>query len=293
MTNQNYDSEQIIDINSNNVTTSSIDADYPEQHYLKLILIYFLTMYFASSIFQIVVMSLYKVIFDMPTGSTDANGVIVYTKHFQDFVNLWTQIGVYGMIFAVLVLSLKKVIRADLFRTKGHMKDTFKKAGKGILYVYVASYVSNIILMILQVVDESENQTAIVDMLHSSQTFAVVLYCAILIIVAPIVEELIFRKAMFGYLRKFKFSKNIKILITGLLFGGIHVATAILVMLIEKASFNVIITEVLLGIPYCVMGCVLGYIYVESDENVVVPTLVHMFNNALSVILNLFLIYYI
>ena len=61
-------------------------------------------------------------------------------------------------------------------------------------------------------------------------------------------------------------------------------------MIIESAPTVEIFTEVLLGIPYIVMGFVLGYIYSESDENVVVPTLVHMFNNGLSVIANLILI---
>ena len=61
-------------------------------------------------------------------------------------------------------------------------------------------------------------------------------------------------------------------------------------MIIDSSPASMIITEILLGIPYCIMGFVLGYIYADSDENFVVPTLVHMFNNAMSVILNLFVV---
>ena len=91
-------------------------------------------------------------------------------------------------------------------------------------------------------------------------------------------------------MRKYNFSKNKKIIISGILFGGIHVATSIIVMLVESAPASEIFTEMLLGIPYIVMGFVLGFIYSDSDENVIVPTLVHMFNNGLSVVANLLLI---
>lgn len=289
MNNQN----KTIDINSDSISTSSVDIEYPTNHYLKTIIIYFICMYFASSVAQTIIMALYKLIFDMPSGYQNANGELVYTQHFSDFVNLWTQISVYLAIFIVLVLLLRKAIQNDILRTKINLKSTFKKAGKGICFVYIASYICNLVLMLLRIVDESENQTQIVDMLHSSQTFAVILYCGILIIAAPIVEELIFRKSMFSYLKRYNLSKNLKILITGILFGGIHVATAILIMILDGSSFKLIITEFLLGIPYCVMGCVLGYIYADSDENFVVPTLVHMFNNAASVIINLLLIKFI
>lgn len=285
--------DKIIDVSNDSLSTSSIDAEYPTNHYLKAIIIYFLCMYFASSIVQVIIMALYNAIFGMPSGYENSLGEIVYSQHYLDFVNLWTQISVYLLIFIVLVLLLRKVIVSDLLRSKVNLVGTFKKAGKGIVFVYIASYACNLLLMLLNIVDESENQTQIVDMLHSSQTFAVVLYCGILIIAAPVVEELIFRKAMFSYLRRFNLSKTLKIVITGILFGGIHVATAILVMIIDGASFRLIITEFLLGIPYCVMGCVLGYLYADSDENFIVPTLVHMFNNAASVILNLLLIKFI
>ena len=191
----------------------------------------------------------------------------------------------------MLVYSLRKVFFSDISRSKTNLKSTLKKAGLGILYVYAASFVCNYVLTMLGVVDQSENQNSIVDMLSSPQRLAVMLYCVILIVIAPIVEELIFRKSMFGFMRKYNFSKNKKIIISGILFGGIHVATSILVMIIESAPINEIGTEMLLGIPYIVMGFVLGFIYSDSDENVVVPTLVHMFNNGLSVIANLILIY--
>ena len=287
----NTNNEKIlIDVDNTNVTSSSSEIEYSDSHYLKLILIYFVTMYFGASIAQILVMLSYNIFYDLPKSYISADGLTVLTEHYQDFVNLWTQIGVYSIIFVVLVYFLRKVFVNDLLRSKSNIKLTLKKAALGIVYVYVASYICNFILTMLNVVDQSENQNAIVDMLGSSQKFAVMIYCLILIVIAPIVEELIFRKSIFGFLRKFNLTNTKKIIISGVLFGGIHVATSILVMIIESAPTVEIFTEVLLGIPYIVMGFVLGYIYSESDENVVVPTLVHMFNNGLSVIANLILI---
>lgn len=287
----NTNNEKIlIDVDNTNVTSSSSEIEYSDSHYLKLILIYFVTMYFGASIAQILVMLSYNIFYDLPKSYISADGLTVLTEHYQDFVNLWTQIGVYSIIFVVLVYFLRKVFVNDLLRSKNNIKLTLKKAALGIVYVYVASYICNFILTMLKVVDQSENQNAIVDMLGSSQKFAVMIYCLILIVIAPIVEELIFRKSIFGFLRKFNLTNTKKIIISGVLFGGIHVATSILVMIIESAPTVEIFTEVLLGIPYIVMGFVLGYIYSESDENVVVPTLVHMFNNGLSVIANLILI---
>lgn len=288
--NNTNNEKTLIDVENSSVVSTSSEIEYSDKHYLKLILIYFMTMYFGSSIAQALVMFSYNIFFDLPKYDTINQGEVILTQHFQDYVNLWTQITVYVIIFIILVYLLRKVFVSDLIRSKNNLKYTFKKAALGIVYVYVASYVCNFVLTLLKIVDQSENQNAIVDMLGSPQKFAVALYCIILVIIAPIVEELIFRKSIFGFLRKFNLKNKYKILISGILFGGIHVATAILVMIVESAPVTQIFTEMLLGIPYIVMGFVLGYIYSESDENIVVPTLVHMFNNGLSVILNLILI---
>lgn len=279
----NYN-EEIIDVTQENITSQSFEVEYNSKHYLQAIIIYFLSMYIGASFIQTLLIMIYPALFGKNPTYEDPFGNSQFTTHFIDFANLWTQILVYGIIFTVLVLILKNAIRRDFARTKNDWKFTLKKVGLGIVYVYVASYACNILLTLLQITQDSENQDAIVGMLTSSNSFAIVLYILVLVILAPIVEELIFRKAMFGYMKKFNLSKTKKILISGIIFGGIHVATAILSMIIESASIKEIITEVILGIPYCVMGIILSYTYADSDENMAVPTLIHMFNNALSVI---------
>lgn len=281
--NNNFN-EETIDVNTNDVTSTSCEIEYTSKHYLNAIIIYFAVMYIGASVVQSLLMGVYKLIYDLPISYTDTNGVIQFYPHFMDFINLWTQILVYALIFVVLFFMLKKVFLSDINRSKSDMKNTFKQAGLGILYVYAASYACNIVLSLLQITEDSENQDAIVSMLSSPNVLAIILYIVVLVVLAPIVEELIFRKAMFGYMKKYNLSEKKKILISGIIFGGIHVATAILSMILEQAGIIEIGTEIILGIPYCVMGVVLGYIYSKSEENVIVPTLVHMFNNALSVI---------
>ncbi len=44
------------------------------------------------------------------------------------------------------------------------------------------------------------------------------------------------------------------------------------------------------GVAYFVMGFVFGFIYLKSDRNIVIPTIVHIINNGVSILLILILL---
>ena len=117
--NDTNNEKTLIDVDTTNVTSVSSEIEYSDKHYLTLILIYFVTMYFGASIAQILVMFSYNIFYDLPTSYVNSDGLTVFTQHYQDYVNLWTQIGVYTIIFIVLVQIILIYFGGNLFRTYG------------------------------------------------------------------------------------------------------------------------------------------------------------------------------
>lgn len=117
----------------------------------------------------------------------------------------------------------------------------------------------------------SLNQQAIERSLLSSSGIFMIL---VTIIFAPVIEELIFRKAMF------RFFKNqwLAMVISAVLFGLIHVSS--------ETSFMAFFTNL---ITYSASGFALGYIYIRNKHNVWSVILVHAVSNAVSIAAILFL----
>ena len=82
------------------------------------------------------------------------------------------------------------------------------------------------------------------------------------IIYAPIVEEIIFRKSVKNVFN----NKYLFIIISGVIFGVLHISD----------FYN--INEILLGIPYIIMGLDLAYIYLRTN-NIYTTILFHSFHN--------------
>ena len=136
------------------------------------------------------------------------------------------------------------------------------------------------LMAILNISDTSANQSALEAIVAGKYGF-IVLFT--IIILGPICEELIFRQSAF---RLFRRGTNCwtKIILTGVIFGSIHVTSAILMYFME-GSFNAIPKEFLLGIPYILQGIALSYVYYRSNENIIPVTIVHILNNLIAGIL--------
>lgn len=90
-------------------------------------------------------------------------------------------------------------------------------------------------------------------------------------IMAPLVEELVFRKS-FRVMFKNKFAF---ILISGLVFGALHV-----IFSIENAY------DYLYLLPYCSLGLAFSYMYYKTD-NIWCPITMHAIHNGIMTILNI------
>lgn len=123
----------------------------------------------------------------------------------------------------------------------------------------------NILLMSLGVEGNAENQDIVTQMVIS---YPLLMGIAV-VILAPIVEELLFRYYLFGFISKH--SRWIAYLVSSSLFGFIHVMS-------DLANNWMFI------LPYAGMGLVLAWSY-DSSKRIIYPILVHAANNGLSFIL--------
>lgn len=117
---------------------------------------------------------------------------------------------------------------------------------------------------------EAANQLSIIRALNSR---GMVLMLISAIIIGPIVEELIFRKAFFGLISNVK----IAMIASSFTFGAVH--------LIGEAS---LLGALINGMSYIVMGFVFGYIYIRNQKNIWVPICVHILSNMIAILAILF-----
>lgn len=120
----------------------------------------------------------------------------------------------------------------------------------------------------------AENQNTIEEMLNSKSFWMVILSAGIL---GPICEEVVFRKAFFNVCK----TREMGILLSSLCFGVIHMFSSI--GLYDMYSIT------LMTMPYIFSGIALGLLYIKNDCNIMVPTIVHMLSNIISMIGIMFL----
>ena len=160
-----------------------------------------------------------------------------------------------------------------IFLLKKEIKEDKNKFNLSLLLKYLPIYLLGIILMGLsnyilsgitgiELSENEENVRTFIKYYPIYMFFSSVIY-------APIVEELIFRKST----DVFK-NKLVYILVSGLLFGLIHVVGN------GNESFN----ELLMGIPYIIMGIDFAYIYVKS-KSIFTTMIIHSFHNFILIII--------
>ena len=118
--------------------------------------------------------------------------------------------------------------------------------------------------------DKNTSQESIINILNSDALAVTIITTVIL---APIVEELIFRKALHKLLSRFHIA--IFYVLSSFAFAIIH-------MLSGNADF---LTLFLQFIPYFLSGLMLAFIYHKSKYNIYITIICHMLNNRLAIIL--------
>lgn len=140
--------------------------------------------------------------------------------------------------------------------------------------MFIASIAISAIYNILGIYGESDNENIIALMMSSSgiwlMTFNVV-------ILAPIIEEFIFRKMLIDTCEKsFRINPIVAVMISSVIFAFIHVS--------DCQNFKFIFQYLALAIPLC-------FTYHLSRNNIFASILVHMINNAIVAISYILVIY--
>lgn len=168
------------------------------------------------------------------------------------------------VIDIIYLVSLVFIYRKEL---KEDFKD-FKENGAGYIFKYAPLYLLGVILMGItnallvkvtgmEMSTNEQNVRTLIKYYTLYMSFSSVMY-------APIVEELIFRKSI-----KNLFNDNVLfVLMSGLIFGLIHVV----------GTGNEGINEILMGIPYIIMGLDFAYIYAKT-KNIFTTMTLHSIHN--------------
>ncbi len=196
------------------------------------------------------------------------------TPIFESMVNLICYLAMIIPMVLILRPSLK--FDLDLFK-KIPASDTFSKVGMGILYVIAAGFAANFLAIIINLMLNTPNQISMNQLSINKMLFLNPLAAGLMIFAAvfigPVVEELAFRKSIFGFIR----NQKTALIVSSVLFGAIHIVGELITL-----DFIGALTS---GISYIAAGFVFGYIYTNANKNIYIPILTHIGYNAVSVIL--------
>lgn len=202
----------------------------------------------------------------------------------SDFFFIFAFIITYTIIFVFLLYFIINTLKRDfasfirrIWINLGFIVGLFAIA-------FLSSIVANVILLMLGVEDEAANQGGLIDMMKLADGGLLVILVILFCLIVPILEELVFRKALYGFVKKLillitkhdpiedqrsnkvLYASLGSIVISGLIFGLIHIQGDYIYLL-----------------QYGTMGIILGFSYFISKENIYVPLGIHIIQNVIGV----------
>lgn len=191
-------------------------------------------------------------------------GIDIYniSQNMLIFINLIIDI----LFMIILFLVYYKDIINDIRDFKENYKSYLRVAFKWWVFAFLFMYISNIIIFII-VKSNASNEEIIQSMVNKYPLYMLFQVS----IMAPFVEEMLFRKSI----RDIVTNKYLYIIISALIFGGLHVLTS-------KSYL-----EMLYIIPYGVFGGIFAYIYCKT-KNIFSTITVHHFHNTIIVLYYIF-----
>ena len=219
------------------------------------IVVVYLVVWIAVLILQIV----------MAVPYIDSEGFIVMTEAQEfRFISI-TNLALYLTLFLIFIYMLRSYLKEQLTYTKNNLHEFIKITLIGLVGLFIAVYATSMIMELLGVTENSENQE-VLNGLVTAATFDKVALVIFSIFLAPFVEEIVFRRAIFGFLEKI--SIPLAVIVSGLTFGFIHVLSGDFIQLIIYGS----------------LGLALAYIYYRSNKNIMTVTAIHMIYNLIIMI---------
>lgn len=182
---------------------------------------------------------------------------------------------IYSLILDLLiVIGVLLIFWKDLKKNwkdfKHNNQEYFNKYVKYWLIGVGVMAFSNIVITLITNSTSSNNQEAIMKIFEISPIYMFISA----VIIAPLTEELVFRQSFRNIFK----SNIIFILMSGLVFGSLHVVTSY-----EQ------ITDLLYIIPYSSLGVAFAYILTKTN-NVIVPMSFHFIHNGISMALEILML---
>jgi membrane protease YdiL (CAAX protease family) len=175
------------------------------------------------------------------------------------------------VIACSLLLVLNKKITKDFKNMLKNHKKYFKKYVKYYLIALAIMMISNLFINTFINNNIAANEEAIRETFQISPIYVFLTS----VIFAPLIEELVFRQSI----RNIIPNKVIFVLVSGLIFGSLHVLTG------YSGP-----TDLLYLIPYCAPGFAFAYILADSD-NIFISVSLHCMHNGVIVALQFLLLF--
>lgn len=213
-----------------------------------------------------------------------------YAKDNPNFTNIltfynytelaWANAIIFFVMLIPIVLLLFIDIRNDTFTFfKDSKFDGPKRLLSSIVPLLLVSYgsgiVANLLSMAFGIGSSSENQQLIEMMFSSNAKFIMLINVVIL---APIIEELVFRKGIFNMFK----NKKTAMIVSSITFTLIHLVTESVSLFSGGLQLIKIIELIILIIPYASMAVFLSYTYKKNDENITLLIFLHAIVNGIS-----------
>lgn len=183
----------------------------------------------------------------------------------------------YLVFFGFTVILAKDVLIEAYKRFISNYNELIFKTLIRFLKMFAIMAVINFTLAMI-INSEANNQLEVLQMFNERPILTVFLAC----IFAPIVEELVFREIIFKRLY-IKTNFNIAAIVSGFLFGGIHVFSSFL-------TGNYL--DCLYIISYGAMGYIIAKAY-KQEEGIHATILLHFVNNSFALLLNVIAMQYL
>lgn len=162
----------------------------------------------------------------------------------------------------IIFLVTKSVLKKDLTLFSDFDFKTLKIIVGGFIFIFCVNTLTNMGIAKIISNPVNENQALAENMIKNNP---VIMFISAAIL-APIMEELVFRFSIVSFKPKLKV---ITVILSALVFGLLHVMPAVM-----KGD----VQGMLYIIPYITMALVFGWAYVKT-ENIYVPILIHFLNN--------------
>lgn len=187
--------------------------------------------------------------------------------------SIWATNNIASFLASLIILILIIVfLGKNILRDFKIFKKDIKHHLGGIVFGFIVLVIINTLFTRLYTLfgieGTSDNQESILLALKSNTAFLIYLSVVLL---APVVEEVIFRKCIHGIVEeKFNLAKIFSVLISSVIFASMHA--------IDVFFFS-----------YLAMAIVLGLSYTLFKNNIIVPIGIHFLNNA-TILINILMI---